>query len=99
MKITKRQLKQLIKQQINEITFHKKIIKESDEDEVNQIVDEFLDEKNELSKKIKMMPINWITEKILSKIRDAAKKNGYLSEPLVYNLLSSKEKDYLYKEF
>lgn len=95
MKITKKQLKQLIQEQI-------KIINESEQltdDEIDDIVNEFLDEKNKLSQKIKMMPINSTTEKILSKIKDAVKQKGYLSEPLVYNLLSSKEKDYLYNEF
>jgi len=66
------------------------------EEEINNIINEFLDEPSKLSNLIKNMPINRVTETILFKLRDRVEKQGYLTEQGVYDMLSNEERHYLY---
>ena len=65
------------------------------DDEADQVISDFFDEETKLSKQLKNMPVNSKTEPILTKLKDKAKELGYLSEPMVFDLLSSDENKYL----
>lgn len=62
-----------------------------DESYVDDAINTFLDEKNDLARAIKKMPINSKTEEILSKIRSLVREKGYLTEQGVYNVLNQKD--------
>ena len=76
-----------------------KLISENEEhisdDAIDKIISEFCDEKSDLSRSIKNMPINGTTEPILSKLQKLAKEHGYLSEQMVYDALTVQERNYL----
>lgn len=79
---------------IKHVSDYKKL---ENEKEVNKIIGEFFDEKNELSRSLKNMPINSLTEQILNKVHERVKEKGYLTEQGVYSILSDEERRYLKK--
>lgn len=66
-----------------------------DQKSPDEIVNEFLDEHNQLSHSIKIMPLNHIAEGILNKLNDKAEKQGFLTEQGVYDMLTPEEIKFL----
>jgi hypothetical protein len=73
-------------------------LKNEDKPTSDEIVRDFLKEPNKLAKAIKNMPLNRITEPILSKLHARAEKVGNLSEQAVQDMLSPEERKYIYRQ-
>lgn len=71
----------------------KKLVRLKDDSEV--VVKDFLNQNNKLSRQLKLMPVNLKTEAILNLLHSLAEDEGFLTEQMVSNALTSAEKTYL----
>lgn len=74
-----------------------KLKENENENKYKEIWNDFYKSSGIFGKQIKNMPINLTTEPILNKLNNFIKYNGYLTEPVAYNLLTPKEKLYIKK--